>query len=51
LVRNTPELLGGVARLAQADGLADGRFATETDGGTLWYDGATGRIRLEADEP
>jgi hypothetical protein len=49
LVRNTPELLPGTAPLAGVDGLADGHFATETADGILWYDAASGAVRLEAD--
>jgi hypothetical protein len=47
LLRRTPEFLPGVAPLAPLDGLADGRFATQTAEGVLWYDAEGSRIRLE----
>jgi hypothetical protein len=51
LLRRTPELLAGSAPLAPLDGLADGRFATQTDAGVLWYEAAGSRITLEATMP
>jgi len=47
LIRAAPELLAGTPPLARVDGLADGRFATETQDGVLWYEAATGQIRME----
>jgi len=46
LVRQTPELLPGVAPLCHVDGLADGRFATETETGVLWFEASGSRIEL-----
>ena len=51
LVRRTPDLLQGTAPLSRIDGLADGRFATETADGVLWYAVGEGRIWLEGETP
>ncbi|MCX6910186.1 MAG: beta-galactosidase [Verrucomicrobia bacterium] len=45
LLRETPAYLPGVAPLAPADGRMDGKFATVTDGGVLWYCPADASIK------
>ncbi|MBI5686579.1 MAG: beta-galactosidase [Verrucomicrobia bacterium] len=45
LLRETPAYLAGVAPLAPADGRMDGRFATATADGVLWFEPAGACIR------
>ncbi|MFA7002694.1 MAG: alpha-amylase family protein [Verrucomicrobiia bacterium] len=45
LLRETPAYLPGVEPLALADGRMDGKFATVTDEGVLWYDPANASIK------
>lgn len=45
LLRETPAYLPGVAPLAPTDGRMDGKFATVTDDGVLWYCPADASIR------
>jgi hypothetical protein len=48
LLRETPAFLPSVAPLAPADGRMDGKFATATDDGTLWFLPADTGIRQNA---
>ena len=45
LLSDTPAYLPGVARLAPADGHMDGKFATVTEDGVLWFDPTGASIR------
>ncbi len=45
LLHETPAYLPGVEPLAPADGRMDGKFATTTNNGVLWYDPANASIK------
>jgi hypothetical protein len=45
LLRETPAYLPGVAPIASADGRMDGRFATTTPDGVLWFEPAGACIK------